>query len=382
MKKIKSIASILVAGSLIFSSVGQAFACTVLITRDANGAVYQGRTNEYAGMQPDRLTYYPAGSKIESMKPNGQSGLTFNTKNAFLAATLYGMIPGSKQDFVHEGVNDKGMSFTVNAIMGNRSAKLDSSAQNVLAVTDMGAWALGNFQNVAQVKQALQSNQVSVWLPKIPSMANLEAPVHFALFDKTGAGIVVEFFNGQVQVYDNPVGVMTNTPAFPWHLENLNNYAQLTNVDKNTGKFGNFNVASYDSGNALGNLPSSQTSSGRFVKAAFYSTYIEKAKTPKQAIQNLAHVMNNFDRPVNITIDLPGTGSKAEGASSLPTSEATYFTVLNDLANNQFYIRTIYAMNFSRFDLKKLAPVKEVKVVMWDKLNATDGGDATNLFLQ
>ena len=83
MKKINSIASILVAGSLIFSSVGQAFACTVLITRDANGAVYQGRTNEYAGMQPDRLTYYPAGSKIESMKPNGQSGLTFNTKHAF-----------------------------------------------------------------------------------------------------------------------------------------------------------------------------------------------------------------------------------------------------------------------------------------------------------
>lgn len=382
MKKLKRFAGIFLAGSLIFSSVGNAFACTVLITRDANGAVYQGRTNEYAGMQPDRLTYYPAGSKIESMKPNGQPGLTFNTKNAFLAATLYGMVPGSKQDFVHEGVNDQGMSFTVNAIMGNRSAQLDSSAQNVLAVTDMGAWALGNFQNVGQVKQALQSNQVSVWLPKIPSMANLEAPVHFALFDKTGAGIVVEFFNGQVQVYDNPVGVMTNTPAFPWHLENLNNYAQLTNVDKNTGKFGNFNVAAYDSGNALGNLPSSQTSSGRFVKAAFYSTYIEKAKTPKQAIQNLAHVMNNFDRPVNITIDLPGTGSKAEGASSLPTSEATYFTVLNDLANNQFYIRTIYAMNFSRFDLRKLAPVKKVKVVTWDKLNATDGGDATYLFLQ
>ncbi len=382
MKKLKSIASILIAGSLIFSSVGQAFACTVLITRDANGAVYQGRTNEYAGMQPDRLTYYPAGSRIESMKPNGQSGLTFNTKHAFLAATLYGMVPGGKQDFVHEGVNDQGMSFTVNAIMGNRSAQLDSSAQNVLAVTDMGAWALGNFQNVGQVKQALQNNQVSVWLPKIPSMANLEAPVHFALFDKTGAGIVIEFFNGQVQVYDNPVGVMTNTPAFPWHLENLNNYAQLTNVDKNAGKFGNYKVAAYDSGNALGNLPGSQTSSGRFVKAAFYSTYIEKAKTPKQAIQNLAHVMNNFDRPVNITIDLPGTGSAAEGASALPTSEATYFTVLNDLANNQFYIRTIYAMNFSRFDLKKLASVKEVKVVMWDKLNATDGGDSTSLFLQ
>ena len=381
MKKIKSLASLLVAGSLVFSSVGNSIACTVLITHDANGATYQGRTNEYAGMQPDRLTYYPSGSKIESMKPNGQSGLTFNTKYAILAATLHGMVPGTKQDFVHEGVNDQGMTFTVNALMGNKSAQLDANAQNVLAVTDMGTWALGNFQNVAQVKQALQNKEVSVWLPKIPSMANLEAPVHYALFDKTGAGIVIEFWNGEVQVYDNQVGVMTNNPTFPWHLENLNNYAQLTNVDKNTGQFGNVKVNAYDSGNALANLPGSETSPGRFIKAAYYSTYIEKAKTPKLAIQNLAHVMNNFDRPVNITIDMPGTGSKAEGASSKPTSEATFFTVLNDLNNHKFYIRTIYAINFSSFDLNKLAVLKQTKVVTWDALNATEGGDATGLFL-
>jgi len=247
----------------------------------------------------------------------------------------------------------------------------------------MGTWALGSYANVAQVKQALQNKEVNIWLPKIPSMANLPTPAHFALFDKSGAGIVIEFMNGQVQVYDNQVGVMTNNPTFPWHLENLNNYAQLTNVDKNSGQFGNVKVNAYDSGNALANLPGSETSPGRFIKAAYYSTYIEKAKTPKLAIQNLAHVMNNFDRPMNITIDLPGTGSKGEGtASSSPTSESTYFTVLNDLENNQFYIRTIYAMNFSRFDVRKLATIKDVKVVTWDQLNATDGGDATYLFLQ
>ena len=380
MKKTKSLASFLVASSLVISSIGNAMACTVLITHDANGATYQGRTNEYAGMQPDRLTYFPAGSKIESMKPNGQSGLTFNTKYGILGATLYGMIPGAKQDFVHEAVNDQGMTFTVNALMGNSSAKLANDAPNVLAVTDMGTWALGNFKNVAQVKQALQNNEVSVWLPRIPSMANLEAPVHFALFDKTGAGIVIEFLNGQVQVYDNQVGVMTNNPPFPWHLDNLNNYAQLTNVNKNTGQFGKVKVNAYDSGNALANLPGSETSAGRFIKAAFYSTYIEKAKSPKEAIQNLSHVMNNFDRPLNITIDLPGTGSKAEGASSKPTSESTYFTVLNDLNNQKFYIRTIYAINFSSFDLAKLSALKQVKVVSWDKLNATEGGDATGLF--
>jgi choloylglycine hydrolase len=382
MKTLKTLSSFLIAGSLIFTSIGNAMACTVMIIHDANGATYQGRTNEYAGMQPDRLTYFPAGTKIESVKPDGQQGLSFQTKYAILGATLFGMTPNAKQDIVHEGVNDQGMTFTVNALTGNRSAQLDTNTPNVLSGADVGAWALGNYSNVAQVKQALQNKEVNIWLPKVASMANLELPAHFALFDKTGAGIVIEFMNGQVQVYDNPVGVLTNNPPFPWHLENLNNYAQLTNVDKNSGQFGNYKVNAFDSGNALGNLPGTETSPGRFVKAAFYSTYVEKAKTPQLAIQNLAHVMNNFDRPMNITIDMPGTGSKGEGtASSKPTSEATYFTVLNDLANNKFYIRTIYAINFSSFDLKKLAAVKQVKVVTWDKLNATDGGDATSLFL-
>jgi penicillin V acylase-like amidase (Ntn superfamily) len=383
MKKIKSVVSLLVAGSFIFFSIANSIACTVLIIHDANGATYQGRTNEFAGMQPDRLVYFPAGTQIVSVKPNGDQGLSFNTKYAILGATLHGMTPNAKQDTLHEAVNDQGMTFTVNAFTANKSAQLDANAQNVLSIVDVGHWALGNFQNVAQVKQALQNKEVSIWLPKIAIMGNLEAPVHFALFDKTGAGIVLEFMNGQVQVYDNEVGVMTNYPPFPWHLENINNYAHLTNVDKNTGQFGKVKVTAFDSGNALASLPSSQTSPDRFIKAAYYSTYIEKAKTPKLAIQNLAHVMNNFDRPMNISIDLPGTANSGEGPPSKePTSEATYFTVLNDLANHKYYIRTINAINYSSFDLNKLSSLKQVTVVSWDALNATEGGDATNLFFK
>ena len=62
--------------------------------------------------------------------------------------------------------------------------------------------------------------------------------MHFILWDKTRAGIVIEFLDAKMNVHDNPVGVATNAPDFPSHLTNLNNYAQLTNVDKNTGQFG------------------------------------------------------------------------------------------------------------------------------------------------
>ena len=35
--------------------------CTALTYKDANENLYVGRTNEYPGMLPDELTYYPVG---------------------------------------------------------------------------------------------------------------------------------------------------------------------------------------------------------------------------------------------------------------------------------------------------------------------------------
>jgi len=61
--------------------------------------------------------------------------------------------------------------------------------------------------------------------------------------------------------------------------------------------------------------------------------------------------------------------------------EVTLFTTMNDLAQNQFYIRPINAINFSKIDLTKLTGVKEFKKVSLDKVAQLNGADATSLFL-
>ena len=60
----------------------------------------------------------------------------------------------------------------------------------------------------------------------------------------------------------------------------------------------------------------------------------------------------------------------------------TLFTTMNDLAQNQFYIRSINAMNFSRVDIPKLAGVKEFKKVSLDDVTQLNGADATGLLLK
>lgn len=378
----KTIATSLLTASLILSSFSTSSACTTMMMQDANGNAYEARTMEWGGALPDSLNYFPTGLPIQSLTPDGKPGLSFKTKHGFVAVSIKNLSSNPKQVTVAEGANDQGLSLSLNAFFGASVPAVDSDDSKVLSALDFGAWALGNFQNVAQVKQALANKEVSIWLPPIALVGNKTAPIHFALWDKTGAGIVVEFSNGKVNVYDNPVGVMTNGPEFPWHLENLNNYAQLSNVDRNNGTFGSLKVNPPDGGNALAGVPSTQIASGRFVKAAFYTTYVRKAKTPAEAIQTMSHVINNFDRPYDLSIDPPGSNAEAAAAAPGVGGEVTLFTTMNDLAQNQFYIRSINAMNFSRVDIPKLAGVKEFKKVSLDDVAQLNGADATGLLLK
>jgi penicillin V acylase-like amidase (Ntn superfamily) len=119
------------------------------------------------------------------------------------------------------------------------------------------------------------------------------------------------------------------------------------------------------------------------VKAAYYSNFVQKAKTPDQAVKTLSHVMNNFDRPLDVSADKPGTASKAEAfAANKLSSESTYFTVMNDLSRNYFYLRTINSINFAKFEVQKLSALKQTKVITFAAVNANPNLDATQLFLK
>ena len=350
-------------------AVPTASACTALMITDKKGNAYSAKTMEYAVPMPFEMSYVPAGTKVVSVAPGKKPGLSFETKYPVLGVSADVGV-GNGINMMVESANNQGLSISTNELPGSQSpAGAGSDAAKALATTDLGLYLLGKFQSVAEVKEALQGSAVSVWVPKIPLVGNIEAPFHYILFDKTGAGIVIEFLDGKMNVHDNPVGVVTNAPEFPWHLKNLNNYAQLTNVDKNSGQFGQLRVGAPDSGNTLASVPSSQISAGRFVKAAFYTQFVRKADSPENAVITLGHIMNNFDRPYDLSID---KGYSAEGgAPGSTTSEVTLFTWMNDKVRNLYFLRTINALNFAKFEIDKLTPIKSVVNVPLEKISDT-----------
>lgn len=358
------------------------FACTALLFRDANAGAYAGRTMELSMELPYVVASIPKGHQFTSVV-DGHNPLEFQTKYSIFAIAVPN---GSLADLkIVEGVNEKGLTFSVLAYAG-ASGPADNAAKTkaMLAAIDLGAWVLGQFETAADVKTRLAED--TVILTSLAPLHGAKTPFHFVVHDRSGNSIVIEFSSNKQNVYDNPVGVMTNGPEFTWHLTNLNNYTFLTNLDQSTGKFGDLEVAQPDSGIATAGLPASNTSVGRFVRAAYYSTFAEKT-APDKAIHALAHVMNNFDRPRGITIDPPQSGGlDIEGVSAAGQqeykSEYTSWTTLADLSKNEFYVRTYSGLNFIKFDLDRLFAVAEVKVAPLEKLSNLNIADATDVLLQ
>lgn len=361
--------------------------CTSLIYSDAAGKVYFGRTLELTIDLPYQIVHFPAGFPTRS-EIAGHPAVEFKARNAILAVTMPCRVPTADSPIgiddlkILEGMNIHGLTFSLlsypTAGGGHQSVAM---TQSVLSASDLGAWVLGQFSTVGEVKAALAEQPIL--LTPLSILGGVESPFHYVMHDVSGASAVIEFNRGVMSVHDNPVGVMTNGPDFGWHLTNLNNYTFLSNVDRSNASFGGLKALQPDSGIATAGLPGSNTSVGRFVRAAFYAQYAEKAATPDLAVRALAHVMNNFDRPRGVTIDYPEQGGAHLEVAGLEqetgTAYATEFTTwtsMSDLDRRLFFIRDYASLNYSCFDLAALADTTQPKVLPLKSLTG-DAMDAT-----
>ncbi len=355
--------------------------CTSLVYRDAAGKAYFGRTLELTVDLPYQIAWFPAGFEVASRVAD-HPALTFATRFGVLAIAIPARVPtreapiGPADLKALEGLNTSGLTFSLLSYPSAAGPEAAVAAETaVLSASDLGLWALGQFETVAEVRAALA--QQPVRLEALAILGGVVSPFHYLVNDASGASLVIEFHKGAMSVYDNPVRVMTNGPRFDWHLTNLDNYTALGNVDRPTATFGDYQASQPDSGVATAGLPASNTSVGRFVRAAYYAQFAEKADAPDKAVTTLAHVMNNFDRPRGATIDLPQAGVshlEVQGLGDAPgggaSTEFTCWTSLSDLDRRIFFLRAYGALNYTRFDLAALADTNKLLVLPFQGLDA------------
>jgi choloylglycine hydrolase len=212
---------------------------------------------------------------------------------------------------------------------------------HALSNIQFGAWVLGNFTTVDEVRNALGG--VHVWAEPVPQLGSF-APLHFAIHDASGKSIVIEYVGGAAHVYDNKIGVLTNSPTYDWHIQNLRNYVNLTAENSAPVKLGNTLYAGTGQGSGLHGLPGDPPPPSRFVMAAATAYLADKPKDVAAALILAQHLIDRVDIPKGLVRDYSQGGK--------PAGDYTQWTVFRDHANQVYFWRSYGDTSLKAPDLK------------------------------
>jgi choloylglycine hydrolase len=254
-----------------------------------------------------------------------------------------------EDNIIGEGMNEVGLNAGLFYFPGYGSlAPFDpENTESHIADVDLVRWFLGQFATVDEVREALAKVTVA---PAHLDENNRPPPaVHWRVTDAKGGSVVIEIIdNGKVHVYNNEVGVIANSPGFPWHVTHLNT---LINVQPGTlpmRKLGDHQIFSFGAGTAALGLPSDYSPSSRFVRAAFFRNTTPPLETTLEAVSQAFHILSNFDIPI-------GTVYAPEHRDSIPDMpSATHWTAVSDPTDMKFYYRTMHDGRVKRIDLRRI----------------------------
>lgn len=326
----------------VFHTVG--FACTDFVLKSNDNNYVVGRSLEFAMILNTQAKLFEKGQSIQSRISNNQPGIKWVSKYSYVGMFVQ---PG---DTVIDGFNDQGFSIGVLWMPGAKYPKIDTttSLEKTIRFTDLSSWLLGNFSTVEEAKQGLSN--IHVFADNVKGFSDIP-PIHLSLHDAKGKSAVIEFLNGKMHVFDNPVGVLTNAPEFPWHLTNLRNYINLSAINARTVNIDGTVLAPTGQGTGLLGLPGDWTPPSRFVRAALFTQAIQPPKDAKEAVLAAIHLLNTFDIPYGTV-----RGSK-DG-----DFDFTQWIVIKDLTNKKLYVRTYTNQNIQEIDLLNNREMKSVNL--------------------
>jgi choloylglycine hydrolase len=349
-----------------FFTLQNAFACTDIRVQAKDGSIIVARSMEFAEDLQSNLRTSNRGRAFNNQTDSGKSALSWKAKYGYI------YLDGLQVDAVIDGMNEQGLTIEdlfFPDFAGYQTLPAGQESKG-LPYIHFGDWILGNFKTVDEVRSAL--NNVIVYPAKIASMGDTIFPLHFAINDATGKGIVVEYVKGKLNVYDS-VGVMTNSPSYDWHLMNLTNYVHLTPINPAPIAVGGVVFGATGQGYGMIGMPGDVSPPSRFVKMAALLHVVVPAKDNVEAINLAQHIINNVDIPFGLV---------REPQSDKYISESTEWVVFKDVTHRMFYYRTytnmsLQGVNLAKIDFSENAPRLRMPIANTQTIN-----DLTDQFLK
>ncbi|PNV59364.1 penicillin amidase [Clostridium sp. chh4-2] len=291
--------------------------CTAAMIKNSRGDVFFGRTMDFS---------YPLAPHVYKMPPNYE---WINTPGTFRLKNRYGYI-GTGQDISKiifaDGVNEAGLAAAVLYFPGyaryHNTPELEGNQQVSVAAVELVNFLLGMCSSVHDAATLLPTVRIT---GAKDSITNSIAPLHWIIADKTGACITVEPTEAGLQILDNPIGVLSNSPGFQWHMTNLRNYMNLTTSQQKETQWDNVPLTPFGQGAGSLGLPGDYTPPSRFVRTAFLKSHTTIPDDKDAAITACFHILESVTIPKGPVITPENTADYTQYTAFLNLSTPEYY---------------------------------------------------------
>jgi len=316
-------------------------ACTSMIFKAEDGTRIYARTMEWGASDlHSEMMLAPRGLQFSSTLGEGRTGAKWSNRYGFVG------VNAAHLNYATDGMNEAGL--TVGALFFPGFAQYQEVKADALATTvsnvDLVNYILGNFKSVDEVRAAMATIRV-VRNAEIEKQFGTALPLHHIVSDASGASIVIEYVDGKLEVSDNKVGAMTNSPEYGWHLLNLRNYANLTPQAARPHSIDGVSLAPFGAGSGMLGLPGDFTPPSRFVRAVAFVNTMIPPKNAAEAVATASTMLDNFDIP---------EGLVREGSADDFHLGYTQWSVIADMTHRVYYYWTMYDRRMRSVDLSKL----------------------------
>jgi choloylglycine hydrolase len=330
--------------------------CTGIKLIAENGSSVHGRTWECGVHLDTSIAVVPRGYAFTGTTPHGP-GLSYKARYGAMGVIAF------HQPAILDGINEAGLSVGAFHFPGHAQyADIGPSNRKLaLSPVEFPHWILTQFATVEEVRAGLNTALIAPTI--IRGWGKAPPSFHYIVFDKTGKSLVIEPIGGQLVVYDNKLGVLTNAPSFSWHMNHLRQFVHLAMGNMQSLSLKELELSSLSS--TRFSLPGDLTPSARFVRAALISAQIKKAENTEKAVHQAFHLLNQFDIPF---------GMARDEKSILGYGDYTALMSVRDPFDLKYYFKTyvdpsIRMVDLHQFDLDE-PHIKRIRIANTDQCAA------------
>jgi len=340
----KKFLTLALASFASLAMLATAGACTHITLKGADGTVVSGRTMEWETFDLHmNLHVIPRNKKFSShAMPDKKAGLNWDGRYGFVGIDILNLAFAG-------AMNEKGLNALLLYFPGSAEYQPYDPAKAAAAITaaDLTEWIVSRFETVAQVREALASQKVVTFSDR---SVGGQVDMHWAVTDATGEQIVVEYVGGSLHIYDAPLGVMTNSPSYDWHLTNLRNYINMRPVAWPDMNIAGMTLKPIGMGSGMLGLPGDITPPSRFIRAVAFSQTVRKTTGGYDTARELFRVLDNFNVPVE-----EANPEDLKAANLDPARfSGTQYTSAYDVKNLVLYYHTDNNRTVRKVDLKEI----------------------------